>query len=197
MHWSMHDKPLAKSSAVLRIRKSIKSQLQLILCVCTIGVLSAGCCSTHCADCIPLSKMPYTVYDNGVKYSLTDHISINQMIDGQTLVDSIQKHWSETLRQKFPDDKALMAYLDQRQKAIDKIHSTAESKHETHWDALWDMKADLEKTGGEFYSYRRTLNKADSEMEEGYLILSNGKVVKTYVTGTEVREIKHPTPTAH
>jgi len=88
------------------------SQLKSILLVCFAGFLLAGCCSTHCVDCIPHAKMPYALYDKGVKYYLTDHVSIDQMMESETEQDFIQKRWPEILRQKFPNDKELLAYLD-------------------------------------------------------------------------------------
>jgi hypothetical protein len=146
--------------------------------------------------------MPHVLYDKGIKYYLTDHVSIDQMIDAEELQDFISKRWPEVLRNKFPNDKELMTYLDERQKKLDELHQKVESKHESYLDYLWDMKDNLKKTGGELYSYYRVSDKKDNEKEEGYLILSNGKVFKTYVTGTDIKTIKQPntalepTPTA-
>jgi hypothetical protein len=162
-----------------------------ILLICFSGFFLAGCCSTHCVDCIPHSKMPYVLYDKGVKYYLTDHLSIYQMIDEQESEDGMQKVWSETLRKKFPNDKELMAYLDLRDKRLKEFHEKAESKHESYMDHLWDMKDNLEQTGGELYYYRILGKKSVMddgqpavEVEEGWLILSKGKVFKRLDAGS-------------
>jgi hypothetical protein len=172
--------------------QTIKSQLKLMACLCLFWFLAAGCCSTPCLDCIPHNKMPYMLYDKGIKYYLTDHVSIDQMIDAEELQDFISKRWPEILRSKFPNDKELMTYLDERQKKLDELHQKVESKHESHMDFLWDMEDNLEKTSGELYFYYRVSDKKDNEEEQGYLILSKGKVFKTYVTGTDIKTIKQP-----
>jgi hypothetical protein len=167
------------------------SQLKSILLVCFAGFLLAGCCSTHCVDCIPHAKMPYALYDKGVKYYLTDHVSIDQMMESETEQDFIQKRWPEILRQKFPNDKELLAYLDMRD---EKLKEMSEKAKTTYWQFLWDMKADLEQSHGELYYYHLlgkkglvdARNRPAVEDEEGYLILSKGKVFKKYVAGNGI-----------
>lgn len=135
--------------------------------------------------------MPYVLYDKGVKYYLTDHVSINQMIDAEVEENSIQKNWQKTLREKFPNDKELMAYLDLRQKRLDERDKKSESRHDSFEDFLWDMKDDLEQSGGELYYYKIVGKKIVMDngqpgvesVEEGYLILSRGSVLKKLVAG--------------
>jgi len=171
----------------------ITSQLKSILLVCFAGFLLAGCCSTNCVNYIPQAKMPYALYDGGVKYYLTHHGSIDQMIDSQELQNSIQKNWSETLRKKFPNDKELLAYLDLREKRLKELDEKAKNRGGTYMDHLWDMKADLEQSHGELYYYYLLgkKNVADDghptvEVEEGWLILSKGKAFKKYDAGSGV-----------
>jgi hypothetical protein len=159
-----------------------------------VTILSlAGCCSTHCVDCIPQAKMPYALYDGGVKYYLTHHDSIDQMIENQEEQDSIQKNWSETLRKKFPNDKELLAYLDLREKRLKELDEKAKNRDGTYLDHLWDIKTDVDQSGGELYYYYLLGKKsiADDgqptvELEEGWLILSKGKVFKKYGAGNAV-----------
>jgi hypothetical protein len=159
------------------MKRHLPFALKSILLVCFAGFLLAGCCSTHCVDCIPQAKMPYALYDGGVKYYLTHHDSIDQMIESQNEQDWIQKNWSETLRKKFPNDKELMTYLDLRE---ERIKENTEKTKMTYWKYLYDIKANLEQSGGELYYYH-------SQAEEGWLILSKGKVFKKYVAATDIR----------
>src|ERR1700729_901772 len=100
------------------MKRHLPFALKSILLVCFAAFLLAGCCSTHCGDCMPQAKMPYALYDGGVKYYLMHHDSIDQMIESETMQDFIQKSWSETLRKKFPNDKELLAYLDLRDEKL-------------------------------------------------------------------------------
>ena len=50
---------------------------------------------------------------------------------------------------------------------------------------FWGIKSDLKKSGGEFYDYRM-LGKNGEEVEEGWLILSKGKIFKKYTTATNI-----------
>ena len=169
------------------------SQTQFILLLLSIA-LPAVCfvgCRTSCQDCISRSQLPYKLNDEGTNYYLTDHLSIDQMMEAQESEDSIQKFWIENLRKKFPNDKELMAYLDLHEKRLEEIHEKAESKHESYWDHLWDVKDNLEKTGGELYYYeaigkkgKMTNGKSGFEVQEGWLILSRGKIFKTYDAGS-------------
>jgi hypothetical protein len=175
---------------LIRIARILES-ICVWACFCFAGFLLAGCCSMRCADCIPHRKMPYVLYDKGVKYYLTDHVSINQMIDAEVEENSIQKNWQKTLREKFPNDKELMAYLDLRQKRLDERDKKSESRHDSFEDFLWDMKDDLEQSGGELYYYKIVGKKIVMDngqpgvesVEEGYLILSRGSVLKKLVAG--------------
>ena len=163
--------------------------LKSILVVCFAGFLLAGCCSTHCVDCISHAKMPYALYDKGVKYYLTDHVSIYQMIDAEDEKDFIQKNWPEALRTKFPNDKELMAYLNLREKRLKELDEKAKNRGGTYLAHLWDMKDNLEQSGGELYNYKILGKKGVMDdgqpgielVEEGYLILSKGKVLAKYV----------------
>ncbi len=143
--------------------------------------------------------MPYVLYDKGVKYYLTDHVSIYQMIDDEESKDNIQKWWPEGLRKQFPNDKELMAYLDLREKRLEEIHQKFESQHEkTFMDNLWEIKKNLEQRGGELYDYKILGKKGfmgDGSpgievVDEGWLILSKGKVFKKYVVSHDGIESK-------
>ena len=103
-------------------------QVKLIPCICAIQILLAGCCSTHYTDCIPLSKMPYTLYDGRVKYLLIDHLSINEMIREYVLIYN-SPGLSDFLKKKFPNDHDLLAYLDQ----IDKVHKKIYDSYENEF----------------------------------------------------------------
>ena len=50
--------------------------------------------------------MPYLLVDKGAKYYLTDHVSIDQMIEAEIVLDA----WPKMLREKFSKDKELLAY---------------------------------------------------------------------------------------
>jgi hypothetical protein len=175
----------------------MKRHLPFALGFMTLALASilflAGGCSTSCVDCIPQAKMPYALYDKGVKYYLTHHDSIDQMIDSQELQNSIQKNWSDTLRKKFLNDKELLAYLDLREKRLKELDEKAKNRGGTYLDHLWEMKADLEQSQGEIYYYYLLGKKVvmddghpSVEEEEGWLILSKGKVFKKYVAGNGV-----------
>jgi hypothetical protein len=173
------------------MKRHLPLALKSILIICFAGFLLAGCCSTHRVDCIPHTKMPYALYDGRVKCYLTDHLSIDQMIESATEQDFIEKRWPEILREKFPGDKELLAYLDLRD---EKLKGRSEKGKATYWHFLWDMKADLEQSQGELYYYhllgKNVLvdagNRPAEEEEEGYLILSKGKVFKKYLAGNGV-----------
>jgi hypothetical protein len=176
------------------MKRHLPFALKSILLVCFAGFLLAGCCSTHCVDCIPHSKMPYLLYDKGAKYYLTDHVSIDQMIESQIEQDSIQKRWPEILREKFPNDKELLAYLDLHEKRLKELDEKTKNRGGTYLDHLWDMKTDMDQSHGELYYYyllgKKGLvdagNRPAVEDEEGYLILSKGKVFKKYVAGNGI-----------
>ncbi len=153
-----------------KMKRHLPFALATILCL-------AGCCSTHCVDCIPLNKMPYAIYDGGNKYLLTDHLSINQKIDDNELLYNAPA--ISGVEKKFPNDKEVLAYLDQLKNYYKKTYGAYDDK-------LEGIKADLEKSGGEFYEYRM-LDKKGKEVEEGWLILSKGKIFKKYVTATDIR----------
>ena len=154
--------------------KDIMKSTRTILCFCTVGFLMTGCCSTHYADCVPLDKVPYAVYDGRNEYLLVDHASVNQEMRDDELLYSDPV--ISTLRKKFPDDKGLQAYLNQRDTVFKKLASD-------HDDYLLGIKSDLKDSGGELYDYRM-LDKNGDEVEEGWLILSKGKIFKKYVAGT-------------
>ncbi len=124
-----------------------------------------------------------------MKYYLTDHVSIYQMIDAEDENDFIIKSWPEALRKKFPNDKELMAYLDLRQKRLEELHKKSESRHETFADSLDDMRDNLERSGGELYYYKILGKKCVMDngqpgiegVEEGWLILTKGSILKKYV----------------
>ena len=118
--------------------------------------------------------MPYTVYDGGNKYILVDHLSINQMIRDDELFANPPV--ISALKTKFPNDMALQAYLNHREKEFERIETEAN-------DYDLGIKSDLKASGGEFYDYRM-LDKNGDEVEEGCLILSKGKIFKKYVAGT-------------
>jgi hypothetical protein len=162
--------------ALTFMKRHIPFALKSTLCIYFAGFLLAGCCSTHCVDCIPLSKMPYAIYDGGVKYLLIDHLSINEKIRENNLL--YNSPGFSGLKKKFPNNRELLAYLDQMDKVHKKIYGEID-------DEFWGIKSDLEKSGGEFYDYR-ILGKKDEEVEEGWLILSRGKVFKKYVTATAI-----------
>lgn len=172
----------------------MKRHLPFALSFMTLALASilclAGGCSTPCVDCIPQAKMPYELCDKGVKYYLTHHDSIDQMIESENTQDFIQKRWSDTLREKFPNDKELLAYLDLREKQLKERNEKGKT---TYWQHLWEMKADLEQSQGELYYYHLLGKKVVTddghpsvEDEEGWLILSKGKVFKKYVAGNGV-----------
>jgi hypothetical protein len=156
-------------------------RLKTIFLMCLSGFWLAGCCSTTCRDCVPLSKMPYAIYDGGSKYLLIDHLSINEKIREYELLygDTFE---STQLRQKFPNNQALKAYLDGVDKRSKKAYDASE-------DEFWSIKSDLESSHGEFYDYRM-LSKNGAEIEEGWLILSNGKIFKKFVTATDIVDKK-------
>lgn len=173
-----------KYETTIQMKRHLPFALASILCL-------AGGCSTHCVDCIPHAKMPYVLYDKGSKYYLTDHLSIDQLMESETEKDSIEKRWPQMLREKLPDDKELLAYLDLRDKRLKESYEKAKK---AHWDNLWDVKDNLEKSQGELYYYhllgKRGLldakNRPAVEVEEGWLILSKGKVVKHYDAGNGI-----------
>jgi hypothetical protein len=166
------------------MKRHLPFTLKSILLVCFAGFLLAGCCSTHCVDCIPQAKMPYVLYDNGTKYYLTDHLSFDQMVDNETERESRQNDWPENLRKRFPNDKELMAYLDLRDERIKKVEKNGAS----FMDFLKGMGSDLKHSGGELYEYNLFGKKGGMgdghpavEDESGWLILSNGKIFKKYM----------------
>jgi hypothetical protein len=120
--------------------------------------------------------MPYIIYSDGNKYLLVDHLSINQMIDDNELL--YNNPAISNVKKKFPNDKELLAYLDQLNNYYKKAYGAYDDK-------LEGIKANLKQSGGEFYDYRM-LDKKGNEVEEGWLILSKGKVFKKYVTGTDI-----------
>lgn len=137
-----------------------------------LPLLMASCCSCP-TDCIPANKMPYTLNDGGVKYTLVDHISINQMI-----MDDIIRNadsYSAALRRKFPDNRQLLDYLDKKDEVREK-------NHEATQDYFRNIQTELKTSGGELYDYRIV----SKTTEEGWLILSKGKVLKKYITATDV-----------
>ena len=130
--------------------------------------------------------MPYKLSDGGTNYYLTDHVSIDQMREDHSLENLQERAWIDRLKKKFPNDRELMAYLDGRESRLKKFGGLGISEK-----YLEDMRANLDKSGGELYYYRILGKKKimDDEtpgeelIDEGYLILSKGKVYKKYVAG--------------
>jgi hypothetical protein len=162
----------------------IKS-IPVLLLSALLAMFTAGC-RTPCQDCIPRTQMPYKLSDGGTNYYLTDHISIDQMREDHISENLLERGWIDRLRKKFPNDKDLMAYTDGVETRLKKLGGLGISE-----ECLNDISANLDKSGGELYSYeilgkKKTMSDGTPGVElidEGELILSKGKVYKKYVTG--------------
>ncbi|HEY3930877.1 MAG TPA: hypothetical protein VGM58_00740 [Verrucomicrobiae bacterium] len=121
--------------------------------------------------------MPYAIYDGRNKYLLIDHLSINQKIDVNEMLYNTPPILA--VEKKFSNDKELLTYLDQLKNYCKKVYGA-------YGDKLEGIQEDLKQSGGEFYDYRM-LDKKGKEVEEGWLILSKGKIFKKYVTATDIR----------
>jgi hypothetical protein len=157
-----------------------KSILYVWLSVLT---LIGGCCFDH-ADLIPRSKLPYAIYNKGIKYYLVDHVSIDQMKLRLISEETAKNRLLSELRQRFANNKDLVVYLDG-------IDQHAKKVYQTEMQIVSDIGVALENAGGELYAYKVLGKEGDIGdgqvgvgVEEGWLILSNGKVIKTYVVGS-------------
>jgi hypothetical protein len=152
------------------------SNVLSILGVCLSSLLAGGCCHPSQTDCIPNKEMPYAVCDGGAKYYLTDHLSINQMIRDNYLES--KSDLVDAMKKRFPDNQELSAYLDARKKWDQQVLNS-------HDHMFRGIEADLKQSGGELYEYMILGKRHDTggghiqvEVEEGWLILSKGKVRK-------------------
>lgn len=108
---------------------------------------------------------------------MMDHLSINQMMNEYELLYATPG-LSDNLKKKFSNNQELLAYLDQ----IDKVHKKIYDSYENEF---WGIKADLKRSDGELYNYRMS-DKNGKEAEDGWLILSKGKVFEKWTTGTDI-----------
>lgn len=156
-------------------------RLTLAVIMCSVGLLVSGCSSTRCADCIPRSKMPYTMHYNGIKYHLTDHLSVEQMLQAEFLKYSSQENWIKVMTNNFAKDGELLTYLDG-------VAKRTERSHMDRIQLLQSVERELEQSGGELYDYKILGKKGDMgggqigvAVEEGWIIISKGVVFKTYI----------------
>jgi hypothetical protein len=141
----------------------------------------AGCCSINNAG-----KLPILIKgEDGVRYNLLAHYSIQQRIDSETDEDRHLELFIQGLREKFPDDQKLNDYLQPAGKRMHQVNAS-------YIKSLEKIKADLAKSGGELYLYESFDSDFDSHFvntnnpvgapytDEGLLILANGKIYKKY-----------------
>lgn len=158
-------------------------KLKHFLQFCVLAYCVGGCRTIPCKDCIPRNQLPYTLSRGDLRYRLTDHPSIDEIIARRVSEYSINQTWIKVLRAKFPEDKALMQHLDRVQERS--------KGYQAQIQFLRQIKDELNKTKGELYQYiksERTPSgwKNQTGGEEGWLILANGQIKTNYVIATEV-----------
>jgi hypothetical protein len=156
------------------MKRHLAFVLTMVLCL-------AGCCSINNA-----SKLPIVIKgEDGVRYKLLAHYSIQQKIDSETDEGRHLELFIQGLREKFPDDQKLNDYLQPVDKRMHEINVS-------YINRLEETKADLAKSGGELYLYKSFDSDFDANLQntnnpfgapyadEGLLILSKGKIYKKY-----------------
>jgi hypothetical protein len=147
----------------------------------TAVICLSGCYSLHNPD-----KLPAVVRDeNGIRYKLLAHYSIQQKIDSETDEGRHLELFIQGLRDKFPDDQKLNDYLRRVSKRMHEINVS-------YIKRLREVEADLAKSGGELYLYESFNSDFDAnyvntnnpvgaaDTDEGLLTLVNGKIYKKY-----------------
>lgn len=151
-----------------------------LIIACAVVVVLGGCV-THvdCGDCIPRSKMPYTLNDRGTNYQILDHQCVADLLRVEMGIYQTRSGIYQRLKEKFPKDSELMAYIDGIEKRYKKLG-------EPKTNLLLKFQKQLETSGGESYSYSLHYDKPVPspdgstnllESENGFLILSKGKVI--------------------
>lgn len=129
--------------------------------------------------------MPYTIYDSGVRYYLMDHLSIQKMMEEDRMREIGPASLINTMRKKFPQNQELMAYLNG-------VEERRKIGYKAGIPILEGIEKDLKNSGGELYEYKILGKKSDMgdgtvgvDVENGFLILSKGKVFKKYTSVDE------------
>jgi len=138
-----------------------------------------------CGDCIPSSKMPYTLRDRGTNYWLMGHDSIQTEMRIESATYTARMNVYDQIKRKCTNDVALTAYIENREKTAERFYKAKDSRR----SMLEDFEKEREACGGETYIYRLTYDKPTRlegetnilKDEYGMLILSRGHVVKTMV----------------
>lgn len=155
---------------------------QFVPCLCLIGIVVAGCCSTNCRDYVPLAKMPCPIRIDGDTYYIMDHVSIDQLFQA-----NYERFGNpgvfDAIKEKFPNNQELVAYADQVEKRYQKVYVSKANYYEI-------IQSALKKSHGELYDYVKELGiqspgegkQAKLRYENGWLILAHGKIYGKYNT---------------
>lgn len=153
--------------------------------LCLLAFCLAGCNrQSDCGDSIPSNKMPYTLRDRGTNYELLGHESIWTRIRVEDQSFAARRYAYEEIKGKFTNDHELTAYIEKREKSLEKTFTNGNSESKL----LQQFQKDLLASGGEAYVYQLKyakpvpLNGDTNELAEselGILILSHGRVIKT------------------